>query len=147
MSGINIPALMLAAAKGDADAQHALAEEGRRCVIEGSVDVLFGSMEGIAYARMAALNGRVDALHLLAQHIRALSRYCASVGAEEMAADHYGHAMAIMDILADRLPTEEADAVRLEIDAAAERNTAEVLRAAQFHRDQWAALLGPEAVR
>ena len=141
----DVPALMLAAARGDADAQLLIAEECRSRVVAGDMDQLFGSMEGVTYARMAAMNGRTKALPLLARHTRELSCYCASAGAEDMAADHYGHAMAIMEIMADHMPLDEADGIRAEIDAAAERNPAQVMEAAKFYRALWAPLIGVEA--
>lgn len=142
----DLPAQFLAAARGDPEAQYAISLRNREGIEAGTVHQLYGSLEGVAYARMAAMNGHPGALLLLARHIRQLSYFCAETGQHDLAADHYGHAMAMMEILTEHLPVDEADELRREIDAAADRNPAEVMRAAKFYRDLWAPLLTPEAV-
>lgn len=140
----NVADLRLAAA-GDADAQLRLAYAARRLVVDGIADEIVCSVEGFSFARLAAAQGKPEALLVMAEHCAHLAKVYADCGAPECAESWHGQALAVLELAAERLPDPSAAGLMDSLTLAAADATPGVMREAKMFHAIWAPAFGAEA--
>jgi len=140
---------LLLAARGDADAQLRLAIEARRLVVSGEADDIIGSIDGVNYARMAATQGKPDALMVLAEHCAHLATVYGECGETVCSEDWHGQAFATLELAAENMPA-SCDAERADLMQAlnelADQASPAIMEFAKLWRALWAPAFAPQAV-
>ena len=133
------------ASRGDADALISLASDARALVLAEQVDEYITSLEGVTYSRLAAAQGRADALVLLIEHSAHLGKLAADAEDWDASDDWHGQVIALLEIVADRLPMVNADCLTVTLNQAASESSPSVMEAAKVYRNFWAPVFGAEA--
>lgn len=136
---------MRLAAFGDGQAQLRLSRTARRLVLAQDACDVMGSVEGVAYARLAAAQGIPDALMLLAEHCGHLA-FIHYEAEENGVADMWlGQAMGVLELAAELLPASNAGVLINSLTLASDGASAQVLAEARFFRDTFAPAFGAAA--
>lgn len=133
------------AAFGDGAAQLRLARKARDLVLSGEGDEIVCSIEGVAYARLAAAQGSPDALMLLAEHCAHLSVVYSDCGVEETSDMWLGQALGVLELATELLPDCNAAELMHSLNLAADSATPEIMREVKHFRDLFAPAFGAEA--
>lgn len=136
------------AAAGDGQAQLRLSQTARRLVLAQEADDILGSIEGVAYARLAAAQGIPDALMLLAEHCVHLAfvHYEAEDPEVEDIADMWlGQAMGVLELAAELLPASNAGELISSLTIASHSASPRVIAEAKFFRDLFSPAFGAAA--
>lgn len=133
------------ASVGDAQAQFRLSKSARELVVSGEADEIVASIEGLAYARLAAAQGIPDAIMLAADHCSHLAKVYSDCGEEECAADWAGQAIALLEIATDLLPAANAANLMQTLNTAAEMASPEIMAHAKVYRSIFAPVFGAAA--
>lgn len=76
--------------------------------MDGDADEIVCSVEGFSFARLAAAQGKPEALLVMAEHCAHLAKVYADCGAPECAESWHGQALAVLELAAERLPDPSA---------------------------------------
>jgi len=140
----NVADLRLAAT-GDAQAQFRLSRAARDLVLSGEADEIVTSIEGVAYARLAAAQGIPDALMLLAEHCSHLAAVYYQCGEPDCGDMWVGQSIAVLDLATELLPSANATALADTLDTAAFEATPAIMEQAKSFRAIFAPAFGAAA--
>lgn len=130
--------LLRRAAHGDTDAAIDLAYHCAAIADNGPGDRVIATIEGLTFARLAAVRGNVIGMGQLISFCGRMIDICDHVSRPDLAAHYRGEALALADLAADLLPPADSDALTTGLTVGANQADAHTLECAGKLRALWA---------
>lgn len=129
---------MRRAASGDTDAAITLAYHCASVADNGPGDSLIATIEGLTFARLAAVNGNIVGMGQLISFCGRMQEICDDAGRADLAAHYRGEALALADFAADMVPPAESDFVTTGLTIGANEADSATIECARRLRAVWA---------